>query len=144
MMRGSVTLLGRIWLSTMRLRAAANAWAAWSMAGSRRDGNVRAYREAVRVAPCGCAAGLDQAGRQTRYTEAAFRSVRWQSGDAADCKSANVGSIPARTSSVPAEPNHDVCVAPDCGRTSLAGSPECDRRRRLPMTGREQSTMALG
>ena len=24
--------------------------------------------------------------------------VRWQSGDAADCKSANVGSIPARTS----------------------------------------------
>ena len=26
--------------------------------------------------------------------------VRWQSGDAADCKSANVGSIPARTSSI--------------------------------------------
>ena len=26
--------------------------------------------------------------------------VRWQSGDAADCKSANVGSIPARTSNL--------------------------------------------
>ena len=27
-----------------------------------------------------------------------YAQVRWQSGDAADCKSANVGSIPARTS----------------------------------------------
>jgi hypothetical protein len=27
-----------------------------------------------------------------------FKPVRWQSGDAADCKSAYAGSIPARTS----------------------------------------------
>ena len=44
---------------------------------------------------------LDRATRHTRYTPLA-RPVRWQSGDAADCKSANVGSIPARTSSLSA------------------------------------------
>lgn len=34
--------------------------------------------------------------------------VRWQSGDAADCKSANVGSIPARTSNACA--NRERCL----------------------------------
>ena len=66
---------------------------------ARSDGNAAAYRGAVREAPCGCpVAGLDQPGRQPRYTAPSLRPVRWQSGDAADCKSANVGSIPARTS----------------------------------------------
>src|SRR5215472_9434085 len=42
--------------------------------------------------------GLDPATRLTRYIAELDNLVRWQSGDAADCKSANVGSIPARTS----------------------------------------------
>ena len=87
MMRGSVTLLGRIWLSTMWLRASANAWAAWSMAGCSFGGNAAAYRGAARAAPCRCPAGVDQPGRQPRYTAPPLRPVRWQSGDAADCKS---------------------------------------------------------
>jgi hypothetical protein len=41
---------------------------------------------------------LDRMTRRTRYTSPPAQPVRWQSGDAADCKSANVGSIPARTS----------------------------------------------
>jgi hypothetical protein len=41
--------------------------------------------------------GLDPDRPHTRYS-ARFPRVRWQSGDAADCKSAYVGSIPARTS----------------------------------------------
>ena len=42
--------------------------------------------------------GLDQARWHTRYSGASPQ-VRWQSGDAADCKSAYGGSIPPRTSS---------------------------------------------
>ena len=57
------------------------------------------YRGGAAKPPSGRVAGLDRLAWRRRYTRPSLRPVRWQSGDAADCKSANVGSIPARTSS---------------------------------------------
>ncbi len=43
---------------------------------------------------------LDRNACGEPYTSSCGPGVRWQSGDASDCKSADAGSIPARTSSL--------------------------------------------
>jgi hypothetical protein len=43
---------------------------------------------------------LDRDACGESYSPSCGPGVRWQSGDASDCKSADAGSIPARTSSM--------------------------------------------
>ena len=91
-------------------------FARWQAACSQRatDRDRRAPAEGDGLASC-AAIGYILALRRNPRIWKGFRAeptprVRWQSGDAADCKSAYVGSIPARTSTCPTQECQPRCA----------------------------------
>jgi hypothetical protein len=76
--------------------------------------------------------GLQSGGNPRFFGFYAASGVRWQSGDASDCKSADAGSIPARTSSLFNTLNtifHKILQAPGIYPSSVGGLPFGTMRR---------------